>query len=372
MTQRVSILILAGIVLGIGLIFYRVIEPFLFSLLFAAVIGVLFRPVFTWVEKKFKGRRRLAAAATTIGILVMVVVPTLLISGLTGWQLFQVAMEVAEWANPENEQGLGERLDSLKESQAYAWASEQWQDLSEEQQEQMKGTAAKGAGFIANVAYNWVQTLLTNAVSFVLGFIIMMLALYYFYADGPELLKTARRFSPLSDEDELALMTRFEKVCRGVVLGTVVSAFVQAILAAIGFVIVGADQVVLLAAFTMFFAFIPFMGAAIVWVGVSIWLLFDQNYAGAIFLVIYGSTIVSLSDNVIKAYVIGGEAKLHPLIVLITVIGAIKLIGILGIFVGPMIAAFLYAFLDILRRRLLTGSFAADQLDRPVKSAEPS
>lgn len=358
MTQRVSILIIAGIVLGIGLIFYRVIEPFLFSLLFAAVIGVLFRPVFTWIEGKLQGRRRLAAALTTVGILLIVVVPTLVVSGLTGWQLFQVAMEVAEWAHPDNEDGLGERLESVKESRAYAWASDQWQDLSDSQKEQLRGTAAKGAGFIANVAYNWVQKLFTHAVSFVIGFVIMILALYYFYADGPTLMESARKFSPLSDEDETALIQRFEKVCRGVVLGTVVSAFVQAILAAIGFVIVGADHVVLLAAFTMFFAFIPFMGAAIVWVSVAVWLLIDQNYAGAIFLVIYGSTIVSLSDNVIKAFVIGGEAKLHPLIVLITVIGAIKLIGILGIFVGPMVAAFLYAFLDILRRRLLKGSLA--------------
>ena len=352
-SRRVSILILGGIVVAIGLVFYRVIQPFLFSLLFACVVGVLFRPVFTWVERVLKGRRRIAAGLTTLAILLMVVVPLLTATALTAWQLFDVASDLVVWANPKNETGLSDRWKDFRETQVYEWGNEQWENLSDDQRSQAKSALSKGAGVVANTAAQTTQAIVANAIGFVLGFTIMMLALYYFYADGPRLLAVARRFSPLNDVDELALIQRFEKVCRGVVLGTVVSAFVQAVLAAIGFTLVGMDSVLVLAAFTMFFAFIPFLGAGIVWFSVSVYLAANQQYFAASFIFLYGAIIVSLSDNVIKAFVIGGEAKLHPLIVLITVLGAIKLLGILGIFIGPMVAAFLYAFLDILRRQLL-------------------
>lgn len=61
--------------------------------------------------------------------------------------------------------------------------------------------------------------------------------------------------------------------------------------------------------------------------------------------------IVSTSDNVIKAKVIGDHSELNPLVVLMTVIGAMQFLELWGIFVGPMIAAFFNALLKILRER---------------------
>ena len=74
-------------------------------------------------------------------------------------------------------------------------------------------------------------------------------------------MEETKRLSPLEDEDVQALFEQFEKVCRGVILGTVVSALAQAVLAGIGFAVAGVPNVLLLMAVTMFFSFIPFLGA---------------------------------------------------------------------------------------------------------------
>ena len=186
-----------------------------------------------------------------------------------------------------------------------------------------------------------------------IGLVVMALALYYLFADGHKLAEEAQRLSPLEDEEGLTLYSQFENICRGVVLSSVVAAVVQGILAGIGFAIVGVQRIWLLAIVTMFSSLIPFLGAAAVWICVVVVLLFEQRFWTAMFLGIYGTFVVSASDNLIKAYVIGDRARMHPFIVLVTVLGALQLVGLWGIFVGPMTAAFFYALLNILRSRLL-------------------
>jgi predicted PurR-regulated permease PerM len=195
--------------------------------------------------------------------------------------------------------------------------------------------------------------LAADAITFVIALVVMVLALYYLFADGEKLAREVQRLSPLEDEDGLTLFGQFENICRGVVLSSVVAAIVQGVFAGIGFAIVGVERIWLLAILTMFFSLIPFLGAAAVWICVAVVLLFEQRFGAAIFLGIYGTIVVSTSDNLIKAYVIGDRAQMHPFVVLITVLGALQLVGLWGIFIGPMTAAFFYALLNILRSRLL-------------------
>ena len=143
-------------------------------------------------------------------------------------------------------------------------------------------------------------------------------------------------------------------------MGTVLSALAQAILAGIGFGIAGVPNIWLLMMVTMVFAFVPFLGAGLVCTCVAIYLAMEGRYVAAGVLFVYSLSCVSTIDNVIKAYIIGETVRLNPLVILITVIGAIQLIGLCGIFVGPMIAAFFFAFLHILHERLKEDSEAPE------------
>ena len=88
-----------------------------------------------------------------------------------------------------------------------------------------------------------------------------------------------------------------------------------------------------------------------VWIGVVVVLIIEQRYLAAGFLSVYGTVIISGSDNLIKAYVIGNRARMHPYIVLVTVLGAIQFVGLWGVFLGPITAAFFYPLVNILHHK---------------------
>lgn len=354
MSRKFSLMILLGTVLAIGALFFHVIRPFLVSLLSAAVLAVLFRPAYVLVVRFCRGHRRIAAGLTTVFILLLILLPLAGALMLAGTQLMDFGGTVNDWVKSPEDSVLEKKLVQLRASRVFGWIMEKQAALTPEQEKQLKQLASEAASGATKEIYEKTQSFVAGAVGFIIGFVVMAMALYYFFADGQDLLKHAKELSPLENDEELALFEQFEKVCRAVVLGTLVSALVQGILAGIGFAIVGIDWLWLAAAMTVFFSFVPFMGAAVVWIGVTISLLLDEHYGSAIFMAIYGTLVVSASDNLIKAFVIGGESKLHPLVVFVTVLGALMSIGLWGIFAGPMIAAFFYALLKILRNRLAT------------------
>lgn len=186
-----------------------------------------------------------------------------------------------------------------------------------------------------------------------LGLLIMVISIYFFFIDGPSMVRTLMRLSPLDDEYELRLLGEFEKTSRAVVLASLLSAVVQGLLAAIGFWLCGLQSIILLFMVTTVMALIPFLGAASVWVPCAIYLgAVEGRTEVAVVLAIYGAVIVSSIDNVIKAFVLQGHSELHPLIALLSVLGGVPVFGPIGILIGPMVVVFLQTLLDILNHEL--------------------
>lgn len=353
MSPKASLLILLGTVVAIGVLFFHVVRPFIFPLLFAGILAVLFRPLFMWVRRRCGGRRRMAAALVTVAVIAMVLLPLGGFLTLAGAQLLQAGQQFVSTIDlPKNTAEAKALVDPEKRPRIAA--AIQWLEghMSEDAVKRARELASSALLGATKTLYERTSSLAGDVITFVIGMVVMVLALYYLLADGDKLAAEARRLSPLEPADEDALLDQFERVCRGVVLGTVVSALVQGALSAVGFVILGVGRIWLLAVLTMFFSFIPFLGAAAVWIFVTAGLLLQQRFGAAAFLAIYGTIVISGSDNLIKAYMIHGRTQMHPLIALVTVLGALQLVGLWGIFVGPITAAFFYALLNILHRRL--------------------
>ena len=118
------------------------------------------------------------------------------------------------------------------------------------------------------------------AIRILIGLVIMIIALYYFFADGPAMINGLMGLSPMDRRHELELLARFAEISRSVVLATLLSAVVQGILAGIGFyfALPSGAPIFLLMALTMVLAIVPFVGAAGVWVPTCIIIfLFGEN-----------------------------------------------------------------------------------------------
>jgi predicted PurR-regulated permease PerM len=247
-----------------------------------------------------------------------------------------------------------------------AWLTE-WANPSEDQIEQLRSSVMAAVGPVLSIGGD--TLLLIAKIGF--GTLIMMVALFFLLAEGPPMLEATIKILPLEEHYIRELAAEFDRACRAIVSATLLSALAQGLLAGIGFYFCGlSSSVALLTLLTMVLALVPFTGAAAVWIPVSLWLYFYQgSLASAVGLALYGTLVISASDNVIKPIVLHGQSNLHPLLALLSVLGGIQALGPIGIVVGPMVVVFLQTLLKILQRELMSLDRGSWSLWRGLGSA---
>jgi len=349
--QRPSLWLLAGLLLIVGLLFYRTIEPLMMAIFIAIILAVLFDPLHLRLAASLGGRVRTSAILTTIAALLLVLIPVSLTLLMAGSQVMQFGKDTVGWLDKQPTKKLEASVAEMGQTRMGALIQRLHDKLPVPQQEQLRSSTAKLAESITTGLYDRTQRFLSNIVTGAIGFAIVTLSLYYFLADRELFLRELHRLLPLEIREEKLLTEKFQVVCRAVVLGTVAAGVVQAALAGIAFSVIGIPQFWLLIVLTMFCSFIPFLGSTVVWLPVATVLLVNGETVSGIGLVLYGALVIGSADNMVRAYVIGDQAKLHPLVALVTALGALNAFGLWGIFIGPMVAAFLYALINLIRER---------------------
>lgn len=373
MPRVISFIVLLAVVLLVGAVFFQVMAQFIVPLFLACVLLVMCQPLHAWTRKRITKHQRLSALVTTVLVLLFVLLPLTLL-GLNAYQEFRdllrretsdeditvaaaeppvVDDETVEPPAPELD-WLHERAfqvrDEIKNRFNYRIDDETVHNLVKSVE------STVGAKVISGVQ---------SAIGVLIGIVIMVIALYYFLADGPAMIRTAMYLSPLESRYEQELLNRFGDVSRAVVVATLLSAVVQGILAGFGyfFALPSTAPIFLLTAATMVTSLVPFVGAAAVWICVCVWIFFYAPHmvdgqmvyghpVAAILLAIYCTIVVSGIDNVIKPLILHGQSKLHPLLALLSILGGVQVLGPVGILVGPMLVSFLQALLTMLRKEL--------------------
>jgi len=190
-------------------------------------------------------------------------------------------------------------------------------------------------------------------IKLLVGLTILLVSLYFFLCDGPSMVKTLMELSPLDNRYEEELLAEFDRTSRAIVLATILSAVAQGLAAGLAYFFLGAPSAFLLTALTIVCALIPFVGTAIVWVPVALYMAFYQEkIPNAIGLAVYALLIVGTIDNLIKMLILHGQSQLHPLLALLSVLGGMQALGPIGILIGPLAVTLLQTTLSILRREL--------------------
>ena len=348
--KRIARLVSLGVILGLvavtGLLSLRVMSSFLLPLLLAAMLVVIFGPLHRWLRERLTCPDWVAALLTTLFVLVIVLVPLFLLVARAGGDA------VAMLRTPNGLKLDPAVLDGLVGKVNDATG--------------MHLTAESVNGEVKKLAEEWLGPIAAGApvviVKLIIGLLVMTVSLFYFLADGRRMLAAVTKLIPLDSHYQWQLLEEFEEVSRAVVSSTLLAAIVQAVLAGFGFYVAGLGNVFLLTLLTFFGALVPFVGAAAVWGGASLYLLFFlKNTWAAAGLALWGLCVVSTVDNIIKPIVLHGQSKLHPLLALLSVLGGVGALGPIGIFVGPIAVAFLQAALTMLQAELDSmGQGAAD------------
>ena len=356
MARIVSLVVLVAILLVMTGLFFRVMANFLLPLFLAALLVVMFGPLYRWFRDRCGSHDRIAAALTTGSILLMVLIPLLLLlveAGCEAEAVYQVAVKDSPLIDATAKPGAAPDVGKLADwaaNEIVGFADHIGITLSPEDVEDMKANIVKGAQeFLAPLALRTTRFLGETIVAL----LVMMLATYYFFADGAVMVRAIQRLSPLESNRTQELLDQFDDVTRAVVVATLLSAFIQGLLAGVGFYIAGLGSVFLLTALSMLFTLVPFVGAAIIWAPVCLWLYaVEGRTMAAVLLATYCVTVVSMVDNLVKPMVLHGRSNLHPLLALLSVLGGVQALGPIGIFVGPMVVAFLQTLLNMVHAEL--------------------
>ncbi len=186
-----------------------------------------------------------------------------------------------------------------------------------------------------------------NAANLVVSCFIVLYLLFFLLRDGQGLTTRLRHAIPLRPEQRHALFTRFTEVIRATVKGTVVVAAVQGALGGVMFWLLGIQGSALWGAVMAVLSLLPAVGAALVWVPVSLYLMVSGGLWQGISLMAYGVLVISMVDNFLRPLLVGKETGLPDYLVLISTLGGIAIFGLNGLVLGPIIAALFIASWDI-------------------------
>jgi predicted PurR-regulated permease PerM len=324
--------------------FYLILHFFVGPLTWAALLALIFHPLQTRLAAALKQRDGLAAFLLTTAVIMVVIVPTIYLTVLLATQSAELYQEVKRLV----EEG---RLLALQEQLRASRIGQFWQRMAPtlaERQIDLSSIALKATNVVSGFLVAQAPEAAANIARFVANFFFTTFALFFFFRDGPRMVRAFRDLIPMEAQHKDAILARFYDTVSAVVQGSIVTAAVQGLLAGIGIAIVGVPFAILLGVATSFVSLLPF-GGPLVWVSVVIYLLFDAAYVRALILIAWGVLVVSSSDNIIRPLIIGGRTQIPTVFLFFGILGGLQAYGFLGIFLGPAVIAILVAFLRIYR-----------------------
>ncbi|PKN66154.1 MAG: hypothetical protein CVU57_08240 [Deltaproteobacteria bacterium HGW-Deltaproteobacteria-15] len=321
-----------------------ILSPFLGDFLWAIILAFTFYPLFMRLKNLLRGRANLASFLLTAALLIALVLPGFFVLMNVGQEAKRVYQAFSgsgmDWI--EKSLSVTERFPSRFKGVLEKFGTEP------EQAEAILRNAIDGTlKAIPKFVGEQVSVVFKNLALFTLHALFVAVALFFFFRDGARYAGLLVELLPLEAKYSQVAVTTFSKTVTAVVRGMFITAFLQGVLAGTGFAIAGVPVPVLLGILTAVTSMIPFLGATSVWLPASIWLLVDGQTFWGIGLALYGLLIVSTVDNVLKPLIIGETTKIPVFLLFFTILGGLKVYGVLGIFLGPIILAMGMAFLTI-------------------------
>lgn len=319
------------LVVAVSALFLAVTWPFLKPLLVGAILAGLCQPLYRWVTRLLRGRRSLGAIITLLIVFILVVGPISAFLGIVVQQALNVSNEAIPWVR--------QHIGSAGTFNAHDWLVQRFPSLanhvpSQEQFAESIGTVAQAAGGYLVAA---ASRMTAGTAAFLLDLFVMIYAMFFFLKDGAKILDKIFYYIPLSNEDESLMMHRFASITRATVKGTLVIGVIQGALAGVAFWVAGLDGAAFWGTVMAILSIVPGIGAALVWVPAVIYLFITGQVLTATLLLAWCAAVVGTVDNILRPILVGKDAKMPDLLILVGTLGGLFLFGPIGFIVGPIV-----------------------------------
>lgn len=339
MNQKTQFHFLWIVLLGTFVLAWFIFQPFIYALVLAAVFASVFQPLNQKILAGLGGRKSLSALLTIFVVTLVIFTPLVFLS----LQIFDEASHI--YISISSASGIN----SLNGESGLIGYLEKQIGMLQSWFPVLQGGFVDIGGYSKDVA-SWIiqhlGSLFSGFAKMAVSSFIFLMALFYFLRDGASFKNTIKIISPLEDSDDEVIIQKLKRAVDSVLKGSLIVALIQGALTSIGFMFFGIQNAVLWGGVATIAALIPGIGTALVIFPAVIFLFISGSLYSALGLLAWGVVIVGLVDNIVRPHLFGLGTEVHPLLVLLSVLGGISFFGPVGFILGPLTVSLLLAFFD--------------------------
>jgi predicted PurR-regulated permease PerM len=330
--------VLLALVLLISALFLDMIRQFLMPMFMAGIFSAILSPVHRWLTAKIGGREDLASILVIIGIVVLVLAPFSILIGVVVAQAIGVSQSVTPWVQafinePSAITAYMEKIPFYNEILPYRAV--------------IIEKAGMVVGNISTFLIDSLSSVTMLTVNAVFSSVIMLYVMFYFLTMGEVLLLKMLYFLPLHDRDERRLLGRFTSVTKATLKGTLIIGALQGLICGFAFAFAGIHGAVFWGTIMAVMSIVPVFGTAIIWAPALIILALKGELLGVGILTVLCGAVAGNLDNLLRPRLVGKDTEMHALFVLFGTLGGISMFGILGLIIGPIVAALFITIWEI-------------------------
>ena len=317
-----------------GFLTVMILSPYVTALFLAAVLAIVFAPIFHRLNRLFHGNRSFASFITVAFILIMILVPLAIIS-------FLMFEEISSLYASLNESNVGLQVVNT------------WIGSLELLVKNIVPTFHVQVDIYSYIegGLRWMADHLNEFFSRILGFtldvFVIIIAMFFFFRDGAKLKDFAVKWSPLADSYDESIIAKLNIAVSSVVKGALATAVAQGLLVGVGLAIFGVPNPVLWGVVSTVAALVPVVGTTLV-TGPAVVLIFVSGHTfAAMGFLLWALICVGLIDNILRPLLIKRDVHVHSFLILMSVLGGLVYFGPIGFLAGPIVLAFFFALLDV-------------------------
>ncbi len=320
----------------------RILSPFFATILLGIVASGVFKPVFCYLSRKMP--EKAASFFTCVLIFFILIIPLSFFVGVLSKEVFILYGMVKDAVFSQQLVQLLEgtkALDKLNEILAGMGMQKtvSWGELVAP-----ISNLGKMAG---SVLFDQARLITSNLVNLLLYFCLMLVVSFYMFVDGKRFIRYLFDLSPLDDAHDRQLFNKFNEMTAAVLLGNGLGGLIQGVAGGVLFWILGLNSPILWGFIMGFLAFLPIVGIGIVLVPTGVLFLLKSDIATGIMILIFYMILSWTVEYVFKPRVVGNRMSMHPLVAFLSIVGGLKVFGLLGIIYGPLIATLFFTLADI-------------------------
>lgn len=326
---------------------FFVVFPFIKAILAGTIISYIFYPLYFRINKKLN-RKNLSSLIVSIFVILLLTVPFYFIINAVSREAYTTYIMTRQKVTSGSLIAADCQIETNQVCRIVNYIEEKFKDP--QIRYYFDNSIKRATTYVIDSASNF----LLSVPNFFLNFFIIIFVMFFFFRDGHIIVGKIEKLLPLKKAHQKYIFEKFNEVMFAVIHGNIIVAVIQGALAGLGFFIFGVPSPILWGIIMMFFSLIPYIGSSIIWFPAAILLIFNGYIqldntiiVKGVLLILWGMFIVGLIDNLLKPKIIGTKANIHPVLVLIGVLGGLKVFGIIGIIIGPVILALLTTFIKI-------------------------